>query len=205
MKNNLRFWLKKMYLLQQISFSDELIREGLNKVEVWLCSTGGSGSNLLKNYVDDYVKVKSPYSAALLTHHKEPVDFNKPGFKAIYLHSDPFMVLKSVKRRNLVETNIKKLNNNRRLECTDEQLLASVFNQFKNWTQSNVDYPILCLKFEALYDSLDILSEYLGAPFGNFPPKRDRLSSDIVIDQQLYRQFEEEYKEWLAYPGVIEL
>lgn len=205
MKYSLGFWLKKMYLLQQIPFSDALIQKGLQHVNVWLCSTGGSGSNLLKNYLQDYTKVKSPYSAALLTHHKEPVRVDRSDFKAIYLHSDPFSVLRSVKRRGLIETNIKKLNNDPSLGDSDEVLLASVFRQFKNWTGSQVNYPILCLKYEALYASLDVLGEYLGIPMDDFPEKKERSSTTIEIDPQLFDRFRDQYEAWQAFPDVVEL
>lgn len=194
------FWLKKMYLLRQIPFSDRLIQKGLRDVDVWLCSTGGAGSNLLKDHIDKYVKVKSPYLAALLTHHKEPVQVNQEDFKAVYLHSDPFQVLKSVKRRGLVKTNIKKLNNTRLLGESDELLLESVFRQFNNWTETKVNYPVLCIKYEALYDSLDLLGDFLSIPFDDFPPKRERLSHEIDIEEHLFQKFESQYQIWKEFP-----
>jgi hypothetical protein len=203
MKNNIQFWLKKMYLLQQIPFSDSLIQKGIQEVDVWLCSTGGAGSNLLKDYLQEYINVKSPYSAALLTHHQEPVNVEKKGFKAIYLHADPFSILKSVKRRNLIERNIMKLNNSRSFGSSDKVLLESVFKRFENWTNKKVNYPILCVKYEALYESLDELSKFLNVPFDNFPAKKDRISNNIEIDEKLYDQFSEQYLAWKSYPDVV--
>ncbi len=201
-KYNMAFWLKKMYLLRQIPFSDRLIQKGLSDVEVWLCSTGGSGSNLLKDHMEKYVKVKSPYLAALLTHHKEPVPVDREGFKAVYLHSDPFQVLRSVKRRGLVKTNIKKLNNNRHMGESDELLLDSVFRQFASWTEAKVNYPVLCIKYEALYDSLDVLSDFLEIPFDDFPPRRERLSHEVEIDKHLLVKFDGQYQRWKDFPDT---
>ena len=199
---NLSFWLKKMYLLQQIPFSDKRIQRGLNDVDLWLCSTGGSGSNLLKAYLDPYIRVRSPYLAALLTHHKEPVEHTRKGFKAIYLHADPFSVLRSVKRRDLVSTNIKKLNNSRALVESDELLLQSVFDQFDAWTQSNVSYPILCVKYEALFDSWEIISEFIGFELSDFPRKKNRVSGKVEIDTELSQKFDLEYRKWKQFPAI---
>ena len=202
-KYNIAFWLKKMYLLQQIPYSDKLIKKGLDDVDVWLCSTGGAGSNFLKDRIDPFVKVKSPYMAALLTNHKEPVAYQRKGFKAIYLHTDPFDALKSMKRRGLVETNIKKLNNSKNLETKDEVLLRSFFHQFNNWTQNEITYPVLCIRYESLFESVDILEDYLGFSFKEFPPKQERSSFEIDIDQKLYNQFAKEYEIWKAFPDSL--
>ncbi|MEO9476657.1 MAG: hypothetical protein ABJG41_14040 [Cyclobacteriaceae bacterium] len=192
-----------MILLNRIPFSDKLIQTGLHDVDVWLCSTGGAGSNLLKHFLEQHVKVKSPYSAALLTHHKEPVDCDKLNYKAIYLHADPFSILKSVKRRGLVKTNIKKLNNQINLGDSDILLLESLFNQFEKWSTAKVSYPVLCIKYEALYDSLDQIGEFLSIPMDNFPPKKERLSSDIEVEDRLYNQFRSSYEKWKSYPDLV--
>lgn len=202
-KKSIGFWIKKMYLLNQIPLNENQIKKGLSDVDIWLCSTGGAGSNLLKDYIDQYIKVKSPYLAALLTHHHAPVNFDKKEFKAIYLHADPFSVLRSVKRRGLVGRNIMKLNNAKNLGSEDTRLLESVFDQFENWTQTKVNYPVLCLKYESLYESLDILSNFLNIPFHNFPVKRERLSEDIEVDRSLVTQYMDRYQAWKDFPNTM--
>ena len=71
-RKRLTFWIQKILLLQIIPFDQSLIRKGVDDVDLWVRSMGGSVSNFLKDYLDPQIKVHSPYQSALLTHHIEP-------------------------------------------------------------------------------------------------------------------------------------
>ena len=199
---NLKHNILKTYWKIKLPFSDEEIRRGVQDVDVWLCSPGGAGSNMFKNYLDRFVRVKSPYMAGLLTHHSEPIDCSKENFKAISLHRHPIKALRSMKRRGLVKTNIRKLNNSRGLPETDEELLKSIFNQFNNWTSKSVNYPILCIKYGSLFDNRARIGEFLGLDMAEFP-NPNFTAFKGPYNSHLKELFSNEIAEWEAFPDVV--
>ena len=199
---NLKHNILKTYWKLKLPFSDEEIQQGVQDVDVWLCSPGGAGSNMFKNYLHEYVKVKSPKMAGLLTHHSEPINCDKQNYKAIYLHRHPIKALRSMKRRGLVKTNIRKLNNSRGLPETDEELLKSVFNQFDNWTTKPINYPILCIKYASLFENRDKIGEFLGLDMTDFPDPNFTAFKG-TYNSHLKELFSEEIANWEAYPDVV--
>ncbi len=199
---DLRHNLLKTYWKLKLPYTDEEIRKGVRDVDVWLCSPGGAGSNMLKNYLHRFIKVKSPYMAGLLTHHSEPIVCGKKNFKAIYLHRHPIKALKSMKRRGLVKTNIRKLNNTRNLPATDKVLMKSIFKQFENWTTKTVDYPILCVKYVSLFENRNRIGEFLNLDMSDFPDP-NFTSFKGSHNSELYKSFAKEMAEWEAYPDVV--
>jgi hypothetical protein len=197
----LRHNILKAYWKLKLPYNRREIYRGVNDVDVWLCSPGGAGSNMLKDYLHQFVRVKSPMMAGLLTHHSEPVNCHKPNFKAIYLHRHPLDAVQSMKRRGLVRTNIRKLNNKRGLPATEVFLLESVLRQFKNWTTREVNYPIICVKYESLFENRNLLGEFLGLGFQNFPePKYSQNHQETGLD---LTEYADSIAAWEAFPEVL--
>lgn len=199
---NLKHRLLCTYWRRKIPYTDAEIQRGIEDVKVWLCSPGGSGSNTLKDYIHPFMRIKSHYMAGLLTHHATPVPTNKEGFKAIYLHRNPISCVRSQKRRNLFKTNIKKLNNKKGLPETEEILMQSILKQFENWTTVKVNYPILCIKYEKMFQEPEIIGDYLGIDFSSFP-KRHFKENKVEVETDLHIQFKEELKKWNDFPDVL--
>lgn len=197
------FWLKKMALLRQIPFDDRLVRAGLDSVDAWLCTTGGAGSNMLKKVLDPAIRVRSPYMAALLTHFDHPFPYHRDGFRAIYLHAHPFEVLRSVRRRGLLETNIKKLNNRRDLGDSERVFLESLERQFRNWTSAPVDYPVLCIKYDALFERFPEVADFLGIGLETFPERKDRRSGEEAVGAELLAEFDGFARKWHEFPDLV--
>ncbi|MCP4459402.1 MAG: hypothetical protein GY816_15475 [Cytophagales bacterium] len=183
-------------------YSDKEIRRGVNDVDLWLCSPGGAGSNMFKNYLHQFMRVKSPYMAGLLTHHSEPVQCSKENFKAIFIHRHPIKALNSMKRRGLVRTNIRKLNNSRRMPVTDRVLMESIFRQFTNWTTKSVNYPILCVKYEGLFENRNLIGKFLKLDLDDFPDPKFT-STKGSHNSDLYESFEKEIASWENFPDVL--
>ena len=199
---NLKHNILKTYWKLKLPFSEEEILRGVNDVDLWLCSPGGAGSNMVKNYLHRFMRVKSPYMAGLLTHHSEPVACDKENFKAIYLHRHPIKGLKSMKRRELIKTNIRKLNNSKKLAVTEKILMESIFRQFTNWTTKTVNYPILCVKYESLFENRNRIGEFLNLDMEDFPDKNFSTYKGST-NSELYKSFEKEIEEWEAFPDVV--
>ena len=69
-------------------------------------------------------------------------------------------------------------------EDVDKLLLQ---DHFQNWNQSKVNYPILFIRYEAIFDQLVIITNYLGLPeefITNFPEKKDRKSTLSMTSEQ---------------------
>ena len=199
---NIKHRLLCTYWRRKIPYTETEIQKGIEDVKVWLCSPGGAGSNTLKDYIHPFMRIKSHYMAGLLTHHSTPVPTKKEGFKAIYLHRSPLDCVKSQKRRNLLKTNIKKLYNEKGLATTEEVLLQGILNQFKNWTTVKVNYPILCIKYEKMFQNPEIIGDFLGIDFSSFP-KRHFKENKTDVDSELFLQFEKQIAEWNEFPDVL--
>lgn len=199
---NLKHNILKTYWKLKVPFSEKEIVKGVNDVDLWLCSPGGAGSNMLKNYLNQFMRVKSPYMAGLLTHHSEPVQCEKENFKAIFIHRHPIKALNSMKRRGLVRTNIRKLNNSRKLPETDRVLMESIFRQISNWTNGRVNYPILCLKYEGLFKNRNRIGEFLGLDMNDFPDPKFT-STKGSHNSELYETFSKEIADWENFPDVV--
>lgn len=199
---DLKHNILKTYWKLKLPFSDEEIQQGVHDVDMWLCSPGGAGSNMLKNYLHQFIRVKSPYMAGLLTHHSKPVPCKKENFKAIFLHRHPLDALQSMKRRGLIKKNIQKLNNSRNLPSTEKELLKSIFRQFTHWTTLSVNYPILCVKYERLFENKNQIADFLGIEMKNFPEAKIK-SNEQVHDLDIGKYFLGEIADWEAFPEVV--
>lgn len=140
--------------------------------------------------------------AGLLTHHSEPVNCEKGNFKAIYLHRHPIKGIKSMKRRKLIKTNIRKLNNTKTLPVTEKILMESIFRQFTNWTTKTVNYPIICVKYERLFENRNRIGEFLNLDMEDFPDQKFSTYKGST-NSELYKSFEKEIEEWEAFPDVV--
>ena len=199
---SLKHFILKSYWTLKVPYTNGEIQKGICDVDVWLCSPGGSGSNMLKDFLHNHLRVKSPQMAGLLTHHAAPVDCHKPNFKAIYLHRHPIAAVASMKRRKLIKTNIRKLNNSKKLPATESVLLESVLRQFKNWTTRQVNYPILCVKYESLFDYKDELGEFLGIDMRGFPEKKNT-PARMQADHDESSRFRDQIRDWESFPDFL--
>jgi hypothetical protein len=67
---------------------------------------------------------------------------------------------------------------------------------FHKWTDADRSYPILCLKFDALWKHLPETFAFLGLPsrtLDDFPEKRDRHSDWTEQPPKIRRRLQEKY------------
>ena len=65
--------------------------------------------------------------------------------------------------------------------------------QFDNWVNKDVSYPIILIKYEKIFDYLDVLFDFLGLDknyIKEFPKKRENRSESIKLNKNLQKSFE---------------
>lgn len=159
------------------------IKEARNHIEaldVWVCSFGGCGTNLLSDYLTSRNLVcQTQEWHSDLCHYYTYIPTNKP---TIYLYSNPINALKSQKRRNIIATNISKLSNGIITTISDEALIYSMCCQFYNWISfSNKSNNLLFVHYSKLYDNLSKIGSFIGIDMREFPAKTNSKSTKIEI------------------------
>lgn len=162
------------------------IHEALNELDVWVCSFGGCGTNLLADYlVSKGLQLHTKEWRERLCHYHTYVPTNTP---AIYMYGDPIAALKSQKHRGLAELNYKKLQIDRHeqdQEYTDEKMLRLMESQYNSWMACKHDFTnILFIKYETLYDNLDNIASFLDIDMTDFPVKHPRTSQAYTLDNE---------------------
>lgn len=194
-----------MYLIEPSTIPAAIADEGL---DVWLCSYGGSGTNMLASYLETKsLVVRTRSWKRLLCHHSQPIDVRSPT-KAVYLFGDPRAAFKSMKRRGPghYDVNQQKLNNRKELPYSDETLMSSMLRQFDRWTARNqTNLPILLLRFEHIFESGKYaLARFLGIDVSDFPdrkPTRDSEDYSFEGEEQLFRRYAPRIERILAFPS----
>ncbi len=187
---------------------DLIEQEGM---QVWLCSYGGSGTNMLADYLESKgFVIKTPSWHKLLCHYSMPVSL-RSNIRAIYLFSDPILAFMSMIHRGqgFYDVNQRKMNNNTDIPISDETLIKSIINQYKNWTRGTMcNFPILALKYERLFDEgKEAVSSFLGIDTADFPKRVNRSSkeSDLGHRRLALQPFIEAIELIRSSPGVRQI
>ena len=139
-----------------------------------------------------------------------PADWEvQDGFRAVYLFSHPMNAILSVFRRDFQKWHARAMNRDDNYsEWNDDWELADFLKQdvdhfrmgeqFHGWTRADRSYPILLLKFDALWDRLPEVFAFLGLPseaMGEFPERRERHSDWTDEPEEVQRGLEQMYGE----------
>ena len=123
-------------------------QSGMN---VCVISYGVSATNTVIDILEtNGYKIRTEVYNRLLCHFPTYINL---GIPIIYVYSHPIKSLLSAKRRGpkIWKVNQQKLTNNLNTILSDENLLQSMFNQFKSWT-STPRNDVLILKMRELFD-----------------------------------------------------
>lgn len=160
-------------------------------MDVWICSYGGSGTNMLADYLSGKINpatgrkfvVRTPIWEKLVAHHGTPLEIPPPtNLKAIYLFDDPRRAFLSMKLRGsgYFDLNCKKLNNETEIVVSDYVMMSSMLHQFDNWTGTWTgkvwtNIPILTVKFADIFDvGKHAIGSYLNIDVSDFPHPQPR-------------------------------
>jgi hypothetical protein len=127
------------------------------------------------------------------------------GFRAVYLFSDPRNAVVSIFRRGIQHFHLSRLSDavgGWGVATRDPESwplstfldhgvdLFDMETQYDNWTNADRDYPIMILRFEALWDRLPEVFAFLGIPsesVRDFPSYRERHSNwktDLAAEER---------------------
>lgn len=156
------------------------VSEALSRMNVWVCSYGGSGCNLLSQYLEQKGLVcRTREWHSTLCHYYTYIPTHIP---AVYIYADPISALKSQKFRKHIKENIFKLSNGIITTVSDEALIYAMNNQFYSWQSfKDKSYKILYLKYETLWNNLSKLENFLNININDFPPIQQRQSNNVVV------------------------
>jgi hypothetical protein len=175
-----------------VPISDQELEEGLRNedIEIWVCSFGGCGSNmLLAHLTNNGFRVKSKTYDERACHFPHPIELK--GVKAIYLYGDPFLSIVSQYSRKLLLLNLQKASNYERRDTTLSQDLSDLqlepfLNQFKLWTISNAigDMPILHIRYEELWKQWNKIQVHLNS---SLPPPKKIIRNTYLLSSNCRR------------------
>jgi hypothetical protein len=141
----------------------------------YVCTYGGSGSTAFCKHLGQFAKkvyhVHSKMPPAtlkqvnLFNEHFTEVDADPKNTKCIFLYRDPTEAI-------LSRFELKK--HLRNIECDENITVAQVAEQkkdlygitefFYNYLEAPRNYPVLFVKYEALFTSMDLVHQYLSVP-----------------------------------------
>lgn len=175
-------------------------------------SFGGTGTTMLYEFLEELdADIPSDHpNWRPWKHLPVPPEGNevKDGFRAIYVFGNPMDAVLSVFRRDYQRWHIR----NMREDVTepkspdwdlDEFLQQSedpfrMDKHFHEWTHADRSYPILCLKFDALWKHLREFFAFAGLPtkyLDEFPKRRERASDWTEEEDHIRRGLREFYGE----------
>jgi len=158
---------------------------------VQVTTFGGTGTTMLYSFLDRY-DVQTPQEDESWPYKHLPFppsdDQVKDGFRALYMFTNPMNAVLSVFRRGFQHYHARNTTMDESMldkEWTLPDFLAEeedpfqLHQHFRNWTQAQRSYPIMLLKFGALWDHLPEVFAFLGLPSSaqdEFPEQRERSS-----------------------------
>jgi hypothetical protein len=177
-------------------------------IEFAVVSPGGVATTSLIHFFARNHTVNAPNDEDSLKHMPvPPVSFN-PAFKYIHVFGDPVDATLSLFRRRFQELQSKKLQRGTKLrnpiplEMSVEEYaylgrdLLQFENFFDNYYSKHLLYPTLFIRYERLWDNLEMIREFLGLPeeeIALFPPKWERKANKGEIDPTLINRLKKMY------------
>lgn len=191
-----------------ISFLKQQAIQG--DIDFLVCSPGGVGSSFFISFLEKYKSVNSYKDGDGLKHiDRPPLTLNNK-LKAVYIYGDPYNIVLSLFRRKYHHyqsvkllfkcSHIKPINP----DCTIEQYLQEgidrlqLENHFDNWHNARINYPIMLIKYEAIWDNLPIIFDYLEISreeIKNFPSRKNRSSDWQFLSEELKKKLSNMYGE----------
>jgi len=183
-------------------------------IEVLICSPGGVGTSFFLNHVNNYKVTNNSRNKDGFKHTIfPPMSFNK-NIKFIYIYGNPIDSVISLFARNYHHTHSKSLLIfNTSMQAIDENTTLEKYankgidrfhfsEQFNTWLTLSKFYPTLFLKYEKIWDNLEILYDFLEIPKEElelFPGKKIRSSNISGLDRETQNGLKKIYGEFEKY------
>ena len=161
------------------------------KCDMLIVSFGGCGSTFLIKFMRKYRKTNLPNHKDFLKHAGSPPLSAGKAIRCIYLFGEPRMATVSLYRRKIAAEHAwnMQLGLGRPWHTPPASMLAGYVERnkdlfffekhFNNWFNAKLTYPILFLRYDTLWNNLDVLFDFLNLPaqqIKDFPRYRPRKS-----------------------------
>ena len=180
--------------------------------DVVVTSYGGVGTTFIIDFIRQYYRVNDRIDKDKLKHLPYPPLSLNRDLKFIYLVGDPVMAAISLFRRNLHHHQSKKIIRGLRNKeqpipatMTIEQFASEGIDRFyfqehfNNWYNFLHTNPVLFLKYDAIYDNLEKIFDFLNLPrefVSTFPPFRTRESHKLKLSDNTLEQLQTIYHDF---------
>jgi len=153
----------------------------LNKnIDILVVGAGGNGQSYFMNFLkNNKININNCVDKDKLKHMHTPEILKSKNIKikkCIFLYNDPLKSVLSHFRRNWAYIQLNKLGNIHNLKKEDlndlktfvdltEKYNTDIYgikNQFDNWNNKNLPFPVLLLNFNDILDNKDKLNKFVG-------------------------------------------
>jgi len=181
---------------------------------LYIASAGGAGTTFLIEWLAQFTDTNDPYDRDRLKHTRRPlsnsrlaewkVDGNPTPVnvrKSLYIFGNPEEACISHFRRGWASLHAKRTTGKKpEVENLDQliekkQDIFEFENHFDNWLKGS-DYPIMFVRYEAMWENLDKIFEYAEVPhnyWDTFPEKRQRESKMKSLPEPVQQGIKEIY------------
>ncbi len=172
------------------------------RLRLWICSYGGSGTNLLADYLSKKKKFQKTWIwKNSLCHFPHFINL---GIPTIYIYDDPRKSFFSMKRRGkgYWDVNQRKLNNDNNTPLSDENLFKSMIQQWKEWVKHANEKNVLFLDFRHFFteETKKKIQSFLKISIQDYPVyKPSNRKYDYSQYQDLFSKYENEIQEILQF------
>ena len=184
--------------------------------KIFIYSYGGSGTRTFYEFVKQYKKVNGQSNV-----HWDLVESLKSTERVVYLYSNPVSAVKSFYRKDNEDKKfIKEHCRNLRVNAQPPPTLSEyarggkddfkLYDHFRLFVKENNSYDILLVRFENVWENLDVILQYMGLNKklrSQFPPKKVRKGDLIELSDDDLNKLEAIYHkmnvELDKYPNVF--
>ena len=176
--------------------------------DILVCSYGGVGTSFLISFLEKYKAANSRRDRDHLKHLDRPPITTNKNLKAVYVLGNPLDAVISLFRRNMHHRQSRKLLVNYpsldpiEPSCTLQEYIQQGVDKFKlnehfqNWKTAKASYPIMIIKYEAIWNHLTELLNYLEIPLSEatfFPEQKQRKSDWNSLPENIKSDFHKMY------------
>ncbi len=179
-----------------------------SSIEVLVASHGGVGTTFLSQAIGRFRQVNDPRDMDGYKHCPVPPLHGGKNLKVIYVVGNPILAAASLFRRGFHAGQSGKLQYSKCVRQILPQGLSLddyavrgrdrffFAEHYQAWCQDLIFYPMLVVKYEAIYASLSRIAEFLQLPaefVDGFPPQKERNSTTESMDSQTSKGLFEMY------------
>lgn len=178
-------------------------------MDILVASFGGVGTSFFMHFLKKHRQINCPHDMDGLKHTPIPPLTITPNLKAVYIFGDPIEATVSLFRRGYHQAHLTKLAKAR--NSTDQNFPKNITiegyaenledwfrfeEHYQNWRNIETPYPILFIKYQAIWDKIDTIFEFLELPSelkSEFPVQKARQSKIDTLSKSTRENLEKLY------------